>query len=389
LPLAVSSNALHGGDGSIEAIVSMVQDVSAERSFQSQLQRADRLAAVGEMAAGIAHETNNALTAIFGQMENIDQLDEAGLRRALSRVEQQARRIAAIVQGVLGFARPHPLHTEPVDLVAITQETVDLIRHDVQQVVLETRYDPYLPPALADRQQVQQVLLNLLTNALQAMGGQASMRLTVSVTGIDDRLAVRVADSGPGIPPDVLPRIFDPFFSTKASGTGLGLSVSYAIARAHGGELTATSEQGRGAVFTLVLPTAQLQTQAPTLPALIVDDDPDVAQAIAHMLGKEGFAVERAATGHDALARLATEMWEIVFLDVRLPDLSGPQIYARLEQTRPDLAERVVFVTGGVWRSDSRLRDQLPARPVLAKPCTQPQLRAVLREVRSRIRQAA
>lgn len=389
LPLVVNTNAIQASDGQTEAIVSIVQDVSAEKSFQTQLQRADRLAAVGEMAAGIAHETNNALTAIFGQMENVDQLDEEGLRRALSRVEQQARRIADIVQGVLGFARPRPLRTEPVDLVSITQQTVELIKHELQQVALETRYDPDLPPALADRQQVQQVLLNLLTNALQAMSGQPRMRLSVSVTGIDDRLAVRVADSGPGIAADVLPRIFDPFFSTKASGTGLGLSVSYAIARAHGGELTVTSETGKGTTFTLVLPIAQLQAQAPMLPALIVDDDPDVAQALTDMLSKEGFTVERVTTGHDALARLATEMWEVVFLDVRLPDLSGPDIYARLEQDRPDLAERVVFVTGGVWRSDSRLRDQLPARPVLAKPCTQPQLRTVLREVRSRLRQAA
>lgn len=389
LPLAVNSNVIRGDDGRTESVVAVVRDVSAEKHLQAQLQRTDRLAAVGEMAAGIAHETNNALTAIFGQTENLDHLDEGGLRRALARVDQQARRIADIVQGVLGFARPRPLRTEPVDLVAVTRETVELIKHELQQVSLETRYDPDLPPALADRQQVQQVLLNLLTNALQAMGGQPHMRLSVTVTSVDDRLAVRVADTGPGIAEDVLARIFDPFFSTKAKGTGLGLSVSYAIARAHGGELSVASKPGSGATFTLVLPIAQPDAHVPTLPALIVDDDDDVAQALTDMLAKEGFAVERAATGQEALTRLATDMWEIVFLDVRLPDLSGPEIFTRISQSRPDLAERVVFVTGGVWRSDSRLRDQLPARPILAKPCTQPQLRAVLREVRSRLRQAA
>lgn len=389
LPLVVHTTAIQAGDGRIEAVVSIVQDVSAEKSFQAQLERADRLAAVGEMAAGIAHEINNALTAIFGQMENVGALDDQGLRHALSHVDRQARRIADIVQGVLGFARPRPLRTEPVDLVSITKDTIDLIHQQLQQVELDTHYDGDLPPALADRQQVQQVLLNLLTNALQAMAGQERMHLDVTVTGIDDRLAIRVADAGPGIQPQVLPRIFDPFYSTKASGTGLGLSVSYAIARAHGGELAVTSDVGKGTTFTLVLPVAQLQSQAPSQPALVVDDDDDVAQALADMLAKEGLAVERVANGQDALARLATESWEIVFLDVRLPDLSGPEVYARLEQSRPDLAERVVFVTGGVWRSDSRLRDQLPARPVLAKPCTQPQLRAVLREVRSRQRQAA
>jgi PAS domain S-box-containing protein len=389
LPLVVTPSAIHGDDGRVEAVVAIAQDVSVEKSFQAQLQRADRLAAVGEMAAGIAHEINNALTAIFGQMEHADDLDAHGLRRALTHVDRQARRIADIVQGVLGFARPRPLRTEPVDLVSVTQETLDLLQHELQHVSLETRYDSDLPPALADRQQVQQVLLNLLTNARQAMASQSTMRLRITVTGADDRLAIRVTDWGPGIQPDVLPRIFDPFFSTKASGTGLGLSVSYAIARAHGGELTAESEVGKGTTFTMVLPVAQVEPSLPSLPALVVDDEPDVAQALIDMLAKEGFAVECAATGQEALHRLASENWEMVFLDVRLPDLSGPEVYARLRQARPKLAERVIFVTGGVWRSDSRLREQLPARPILAKPYTQTQLRAVLREVRSRQRQAA
>jgi len=389
IPLVVNTSLIRDDDGRIQGAVAIVEDVSAQRVLQEQLQRADRLAAVGEMAAGIAHEVNNALTAIFGQIEGAEDLGEAQLRSALKHVDRQARRIAEIVQGVVGFARPRPLRLEPVDLAGVTAETLDLLRHDLQSVRLDTQYDPDLPPATADRQQVQQVLLNLFHNALQALNARQSARLSVSVFGVDDRLAVRVTDNGPGIPPAVLPRIFDPFFSTKPEGTGLGLSVSYAIAHAHGGDLRVESEVDHGTTFTLLLPIAARQERGAGQSALLVDDDPDVAQALADMLEKEGFLVDRVSTGRDALQQLQAGFWEVVFLDVRLPDLSGPEVYAELSHLRPELARRVVFVTGGVWRSESRLRQQLPAQPILAKPCTQDELREVLRLIRSRAQEAA
>jgi PAS domain S-box-containing protein len=389
MPLKIHCNAIRGDDGRIIGVVAFVQDVSAEKSFHEQLQRADRLAAVGEIAAGIAHEINNALTAIFGQLEGVDQLEGPELRAALKRIDRQAHRIADIVQGIVGFARPRPPHPEPVDLAAITRETLDLLRRDLQSVELETDFDADLPPALADRQQVQQVLLNLLNNALQAMAGRRPMRLRVAAAGADDRLVIRVTDNGSGIAPEVLPRVFDPFFSTKPEGTGLGLSVSYAIARAHGGELAADSEPGKGTTFSLYLPIAPQPAREAARPALLVDDDPEVGQALADMLSKEGFVVEHASSAKEALAKVDHKPWDVILLDVRLPDRSGPEIFAELARTRAHLAERVVFVTGGVWRSESRLRDELPAQPVLAKPCTQSQLRAILRELRSRGRAAA
>src|SRR6185503_17682985 len=162
---------------------------------------------------------------------------------------------------------------------------------------------------------------------------------------------------------------------------GLGLSVSYAIARAHGGDLRAESPPGRGAIFTLVLPSGAAASDAVLQRALLIDDDDAVAEALTAMLAKEGLRVTRAATGEEGWQRLADDTWDAVFLDVRLPDLPGPEIYRRLAEARPHLAQRVVFVTGGVWRSESRLRQELPPQPILAKPCTQDQVRAVLRQV--------
>jgi PAS domain S-box-containing protein len=390
IPILLNASLIRDVDGRVQGAVAILEDISEAKSFQEQMQRADRLAAVGQLAAGIAHEINNALAAIFGQTANDAVRGEDELRGALSRVDAQARRIADIVQGVLGFARPRPPHPLPVDLTELTTKTLDLVRHDLsrQSVRLETAFGPDLPAAQADPQQLQQVLLNLFTNALQAMAGGSDNWLRVEIRGDRDRLGLSVTDSGTGIAADVLPHIFDPFFSTKAEGSGLGLSVSYAIARAHGGDLRVESEIGRGTTFTLLLPTAEPATAALER-VLLVDDDPDVAEALTTMLAKEGLQVSRAATGTEGMAMLESDAWDAVFLDVRLPDLSGPEIYRRLEATRPELAQRVVFVTGGVWRSESRLRQELPPQPILAKPCTQDQVRAVLRQLRTHPRQAA
>ncbi len=391
IPILLNVSLIRGDDGRVQGAVAIMEDISAEKTFQAQMQRADRLAAVGEMAAGIAHEINNALAVIFGQTQNTAPRGEVELRSALERVDAQAGRIAEIVQGVLGFARPRPPRPEPLDLAALTVKTLDLVRHDLdrQGVKVSTDFDLDLPRAQADPQQVQQVLLNLFGNALQAMAGGAGAHLHIEVLGVDDRLAVRVTDDGPGIASETLPRIFDPFFSTKPEGTGLGLSVSYAIAQAHGGDLRVQSEKGLGTTFTLFLPIAAPREEEVLERILLVDDDPEVAEAIAAMLTKEGLEVSRASTGREALQMLATAAWDGIFLDVRLPDLSGPDVYAELERSHPELAQRVVFVTGGVWRSESRLRQQLPAQPVLAKPCTQDQVRNVLRRLRAQRPQAA
>jgi len=391
VPITLNASLIRDTDGRVQGAVAIIEDISEAKRFQDQMQRADRLAAVGELAAGIAHEINNALAAIFGQTVANEPRSAAELRAALARVDAQGRRIAEIVQGVLGFARPRAPRPVSVDLAALAAKTLELLRHDLgrQAVRLETDFAPDLPPAEADPQQLQQVLLNLFGNAIQAMAGRADAWLRVEVRGDGDRLALRVSDGGPGIAAEILPRIFDPFFSTKSEGSGLGLSVSYAIARAHGGDLRVESPPGRGAVFTLLLPVAAPAADAVLERALLVDDDPEVAEALTAMLVKEGLSVVCVATGTEGMARLAHEAWDVVFLDVRLPDLSGPEIYRRLAELRPALAQRVVFVTGGVWRSESRLRQELPPQPILPKPCTQDEVREILRLLRAQRRQAA
>jgi len=386
VPVALNTSLIRTDDNRIEGAVVIMENVSAQKALQERLHHADRLAAAGELAAGVAHEVNNALSGILGQAESArDATDIESLRTALARVETQGRRIADIVQELLGFARPQTPQRGPVDLPDLVRDTLTLMAHDLGRgrIRSETRFASNLPPVLADAKQIQQVLVNLLTNAMQAMDPTTGGALVVTIQPGTGIVCLAVHDQGIGIAAEDLPRVFDPFFSTKEKGTGLGLSVSYAIVRAHGGDLTVRSAPGEGTTFTLTLPAvAPAEGTAPRT-VLLVDDDEAVADTLSAMLAREGLAVQRAASGEEALAQLAENSFDAIFLDVRLPDISGQDVYARLAAERPELARRVVFVTGGLWRIESRgLREKLPPQPTLGKPCTAAQIREVLRLIR-------
>ena len=391
-PALIDASLIRDDDGASIGAVTILRDISEEKKLQEQLHRVDRLAAVGEMGAGIAHEVNNALAVISAHTRRIEDQPPEVLRSALAKITYQADRIGEIVQGVLGFARPHTPHRERVSLADVTRKMLDLIMHDVARLdgSIDESLDSDLPVVLADVQQIEQVLLNLLKNALEATPTGTKPELSVTVHGVGNQLAVEVADRGAGMSEEVLARIFDPFFSTKPNGTGLGLSVSYAIAKAHGGDLRVASEEGKGTTFTLIMPIAQaVRAGEAGERILLVDDDPDVAEALEMMLNAEGIEAHHVFSGDEAFAVIDECDWDAIFLDVRLPGKSGPQIYAELEESHPALASRVVFVTGGIWRRGSPLRDELPDLPILAKPCTQDKLRAALREVRTNRRDAA
>jgi PAS domain S-box-containing protein len=387
-PVSLNTSLIRMEDNRIQGSVAIMEDISAQKALQEQLQRTERLAAAGELAAGVAHEVNNALVGILGQTDLAkDAQDAETLRAALARVETQGNRIAEIVQGLLGFARPQPPERRRVQLTTVVRETLALMAHDLSRARIRTEahFAAELPPVLADTKQIQQVIVNLFTNALQAVEprGGGSLIVTLAPDGAG-AISLEVQDDGMGIDPEVLPRIFDPFFSTKEEGTGLGLSVSYGIVRAHGGDLTVRSSLGQGTTFTMRLPAAVPVRAAAGQTVLLVDDDDAVAESLGSMLERDGLTVKRVATGGEALALLAAQPeFDAIFLDVRLPDISGQEVYARLAARHPDLAARVVFVTGGLWRIDSRgSREKLPAQPTLSKPCTQAQIREVLRLLR-------
>jgi PAS domain S-box-containing protein len=381
-PISLHASLILAEDQQVEGAVAIIEDITAKTQMQEQLARADRLAAAGELAAGVAHEVNNALAGILGQVDLArDAQDPETLRTSLRRVERQGRRIAEILQDLLGFARPQTPLRDEVQLGELVADTLALLAHDLERHGIQSKVDSLadLPAVLADAKQIQQVLVNLFTNASQAMQGQTGARLVVRGRQEGSMVCLDVEDNGPGIPPELLPRVFDPFVSTKQSGTGLGLSVSYAIAHAHAGDLSVSSVPGVGTIFTLRLPRARRSEGAAPHTLLLVDDDDDVADSLQRMLEREGLQVHRVASGAEAFEALKAADYDAIFLDVRLPDLSGPEIFARLEEQRPDLARRVAFVTGGLWRTDNQsLRERLPPQPLLSKPCTPTQIREVL-----------
>lgn len=400
VPVRLHANSILDPHGTVEGIVAILEDVRAEKEMQEQLTRANRLAAAGELAAGLAHELNNALTAILGQVASVKARgDVTALRGALHRIEIQAQRMATLVSDLLGFARPTPPKLTRVCLSELAGSVAELFAPQCQQkgVQFEVKDASGGIYVEADPAQIQQVVMNLLTNALQALPEGGDGKIAIQVSASDHAGAIEVEDNGCGIAPEILPKIFDPFFTTKKSGTGLGLSISYAIAREHRGNLTVRSRPGVGTIFRLELPVAQDSERAvpaaveplPQRKALVVDDDEVVADALATLLADEGLFAEKALTGQDAMRLCMQQDWDVVFLDVRLPDFSGPEVYQWLVQKRPELARRVVFVSGGLWRANAaNPRTRLPNQPTLAKPYSPTELKLVL-DALEQLRRAA
>jgi PAS domain S-box-containing protein len=261
IPVQVASHGISGDDGEVALLLGVVTDLSEKRRLDSQLVQSGKLAAIGELAAGVAHEINNPLFAILGLTEFLlkEAEPESRAQQRLELIQQTGLEIKEIVRALLDFARENAEDRHVVGLTDVVQSTVDLVRRTNAHkgIELEDTYEDADVSVNASPNQLKQIFLNLIANARQAMPLGGSVRVTVRRDG--NCALVVVADDGPGIEPHVLERMFEPFFTTKrdTGGTGLGLSVSLGIAEAHGGSLTAASEPGRGATFTLCLPVAE------------------------------------------------------------------------------------------------------------------------------------
>jgi nitrogen-specific signal transduction histidine kinase/CheY-like chemotaxis protein len=379
-------------------------DVTERRAMRSRLELSSRLASVGTLAAGVAHEINNPLTFVDVNLRwAIEQLDgeapRSELRPALVDALDGAARVRDIVQELRRFARPpqEGVHTTAA-VAADVEAAVAIARRQVQaraQLVVEVGAD--LPAVGVSGNELGQLVVNLLVNAAQAIpeGRAAENEVRVIARRDADTLLLEVGDTGPGIPAEVLPQIFDPFYTTKevGAGTGLGLAICHGIVAAAGGSISAVSEPGRGALFQIRLPAASAApepqpaaatpTPRPRAPArrrvLILDDEPLVARAIARALSEE-HDVEAVTSAREALGRLsAGERWDVVLCDVVMPELTGAQFAAALQARVPDASARLVFVTGAI---DTAQCDALRAAgyPCLAKPIRLEELRKLVAE---------
>jgi len=394
-------------DGSLR-VEAVMRDVTERKKLEDQardlyhqLLQAEKLAALGQTMSGVAHELNNPLATVLACAERLTgkPLDDT-TRRDLDAIHNAAERAARIVRNLQTFARKRHTTRTMVDLNHVVRDTLALRAYEqrVANVVILEALAAGLPQVFADPHQIQQVLLNLIINAEQAMlgaHGRGTLILRSWHEPEHDAVKLEVSDDGPGVPADVQAKIFDPFFTTKevGKGTGLGLTVAYAIAQEHGGSLSVASSGGRGASFTLELPVGGSPLRmtvpaaarpAPDVPsgtrALVVEDEAALGQAVADALSDEGFVVDLASNGEEAVAWIGRQTYDLVVCDLKMPKLDGPALFRQLAVTHPALSKRMVFVTGDVAGTDAeRFLEECGCR-WLAKPFRLRDLVRVARE---------
>ncbi|MBI4610290.1 MAG: GAF domain-containing protein [Candidatus Rokubacteria bacterium] len=369
------------------------------KATQAQLVQAEKLAATGQLAAGVAHEINNPLSVILGFSSlALEKQPSKELGDDLETIRTQALRAAKIIRDLLVFARPRPHERVPVDVNEALRQTLSLQAYHLSTDQIEVVWNlaEPLPKTLADRGQLQQVILNLVLNAHHAMKATHGRGTLWIETGSNrTHVWAKVRDDGPGIAPELLPRIFDPFLTTKpvGQGTGLGLSISYGILQAHGGQLLAESEAGRGATFTIMLPAIESEVKPPTeapepaaestrqLSVLVVDDEPTVARLLSLMFEQIGHRAEVAHSGRDAMTMLARGTYDLMTLDLRMPHMSGQEVWKALQTLNLPRRPSVLFVTGDIAK-EVRTFLQESGQPYLEKPFQPAELRERLKDLR-------
>ena len=362
------------------------QNESLEQTVRERSERllqTEKVATMGGLLAGVAHELNNPLTVVIGQAHLLRHAaKDSGLERRAQRIHSAAERCVRIVRNFLALARQRTPERGEVRLNDVVQQQV-LQRTGGIEVVFNRAED--LPTLWADAHRLHQVLVNLIVNAGHAMRDIPSARRITLTTRFERdhaRVHLEVGDTGPGVPSEIQARIFEPFFTTKPSGqgTGLGLSLCQGIIEEHGGTIRVESASGRGATFLIELPVvappavSTTPVPASSLPAigsktiLVVDDEPDIAATLAEMLQGAGHRVEVAANGQMAVEMLQRRAYDLILTDTKMPVLDGLELYRWLEQRFPELRHRVIFVTGDVLDEDKRTFLATAGVPCLAKP---------------------
>lgn len=407
----VTASAVPAAQGNSLHLEALVRDVSERKKLDDQsrdgryqLLQAEKMAALGQTISGVAHELNNPLATILSWAERLAERSvDDKTRQGLEVILGEAERAARIVRNLLTFARKRQTTRAMVDLNQVVRETLALRAYEqkVNNIQVVEALASGLPEVFADGHQIKQVLLNLLINAEQACLG-ANGRGTIVVRTMHDSdrgsAVLEVNDDGPGIVEERQGRVFDPFFTTKevGQGTGLGLTVAYAIVQEHSGRIWLESKpvgspkgpaEGRnakpGTSFFVELPVSGQHLNAPAaraaqqpialeafkgLRVLVVEDEPALAVAVSEALEDAGFSVDRAGDGEEGLTRLTEASYDLIVCDLKMPRIDGMQFYRAMAAATPALARRVIFVTGDVAGTDAERFLEETACRWLSKP---------------------
>ena len=391
--------------------VLLFEDQTEKRRLLEQLLQSEKMSAIGQLIAGVAHDLNNPLASVVGFSDLLSEASDVPPRLAepLAVIRQEAERASAIVRNLLSFARRQEGERQLQSIRPILESTHQLLRNQLLagRIELTLEFEPGLPEVEVHANQIKQVFVNIINNAAQAIAGarpQAGGRIQIVTQCQPDGISVSIADNGPGIPEALAQRVFEPFFSTKSEGegTGLGLSICLGIVKEHGGTMSLDpggAGSGRGATFTVELPAGERRGLSPARPGagepepsvatvaaerperlrvLVVDDEPHILHYMQATLESWGHEVVLARDGSQALKRALMQPFDLIICDLRMPRLGGREMFHTLARMHPTVADRIIFATGDTVRGDTLQFLEELGRPFLQKPFKLDALRRVL-----------
>jgi signal transduction histidine kinase len=382
------------GKGSLRLLVSAIERELREaelrataRAQREQLHQNEKLAALGTLLAGVAHELNNPLSVIMHQAAILERALRDDPRQArINTILKAAESCSRMVKNFLALARHESPRRVAVSINTVVRAAIDLIAYGLRNDNIEVTLDLMepLPLVSADPEQLERVVINLVSNAQYVLRSRPEPRRLALRSSVDgDCVVLQATDNGGGIPPEIRSRIFDPFFTTKPTGegTGLGLALCHGIVTAHNGTIAVNSEPDIGTTFIISLPidsivpaadvsVRKVMSTTPALRILVVDDNPDVAMAFSDILSAQGHMVEIAGTSRAALQLIGTGAYAVVVTDMRMPDLDGPALYREVTARHPLLESSFLFVTGDTFSPDTDRFLKESGAVFLGKPCT-------------------
>ena len=387
-------------------VLTIARDITEKKRSAEELTRQreslyqrEKLAALGSLLAGVSHELNNPLSVVVARAVLLEEQGNPATQAAATKIRTAAERCARIVRTFLAMARQQQPERGPVAINDVIAAALDITAYPVRtsSIEVELNLAKDIPLIHADADQLHQVLLNLIINAQQSLQdhpGPRRIRVTSRFDAAAELVRVTVADSGPGIPPHLRARIFEPYFTTKPTGIGLGvgLAVSLGIVEAHEGTLTVACPAHGGAEFAITLPVGAVDTSAVKPPSpskagasqrtvLVIDDEADIRETLADILTAAQHRVVTVASGREGLQHMAVERYDAILTDIRMPDLDGRALYLEIERRWPGRGARVVFVTGDTLASGLRDFVSGSGRPVIEKPFLPSEVRRVVADL--------
>jgi PAS domain S-box-containing protein len=366
-------------------------DITERKAMEQQVLLTNKLASIGELASGVAHELNNPLTTVIGYAQLLIESQDVSdhIKADLDKVYQESHRAAKIVQNLLSFARRRKPEKVYFEINNLVQKTLDLRSYElkVNNISVYVNLKTDIPDIKADYHQIQQVILNILINAEQSLAEvRRRGKITVTTSAVKDRIRISISDNGPGIIQSNIDRIFDPFFTTKEAGkgTGLGLSVCHGIVSAHGGKIYVESDEGKGTTFTIELPTAITEDseivetymgseivfprKTITENILVIDDEPGIRDILTRIFSERGYRTDSASDAKTALEMLSQNGYALFIIDLKLPKISGQKLYEIMLDKYPSSTQRVMFITGDTITQSTQDFLDSTGKPYLTKP---------------------